>query len=79
MPRLRENDRDQAIVLLASGVSVSDVARHCHRNTINNLRQRFRQTGTDNDAVCSGRPKVTAQRQDRYIALTHLRIGFKAA
>ena len=79
MPRLRENNRVQTIVLLASGVSVSDVARqfHCHRNTINNLRQRFGQTGNIKDAVHSGRPKVTIRRQDRYITLTHLRNRFK--
>ena len=81
MPRLRENDRVQAIVLLASGVSVSDVARqfHCHRNTINNLRQCFRQIGSLKDAVRSGRPKVTIPRQDRYITSTHLRNRFKTA
>ena len=81
MPRLRENDRVQAIVHLDSGVSVSDVTRqfHCHRNTINNLQQRFRQTGCVKDAVRSGRPKVTTPRQDRYITLTHLRNRFKTA
>ena len=81
VPRLRENDRVQAIVLLASSVSVSDVARqfHRHRSTINNLRQRFRQTGCVKDAVRSGRPKVTTPRQDRYITLTHLRNRFKTA
>ena len=72
-------NRVQAIVLLASGVSISDVARqfHCHRNIINNLRQRLRQTGSVKDAVHSGRPKVTTPRQDRYITLTHLRNRFR--
>ena len=81
MPRLHENDRVQAIVLLASGVSVSDVARqfYCHRNTINNLRQRFRQTGSVKNAFRSGRPKVKTPRQDRYITLMHLRNRFKMA
>lgn len=81
MPRLQENDRVQALVLLTSGRSVTDVARqfNCHRNTIINLQQRFQQSGSVRDGVRSGRPKVTTARQDRYITLTHLRNRFKTA
>lgn len=81
MPRLRENERVQALVLLTSGRSVTDVARqfNCHRNTIINLRERFQQSGSVRDGIRSGRPKVTSARQDRYITLTHLRNRFKTA
>ena len=52
MPRLNQNQRIQALTMLARGDSVSNVSRAfgCHRNTIIRLRQRFQQTG--------GAPKV---------------------
>lgn len=82
MPRLRENDRVQApLVLLALVVSVNDVARqfNCHRKTVIDLQQSFQQPGSVRDAVCSGRHKVTAVRKDRYVTLTHLRKMLKTA
>jgi transposase len=81
MPRLRENERIQALVLLASGVSVADVATqfNCHRNTINNLRQRFVQTVSVGDRARPGRLRVTTARQERYMTLTHLRQRLKTA
>lgn len=81
MPRLRENERIQALMQLTAGVSVADVARqfNCHRHTITNLIQRFNQNGNVRDRPRSGRPKVTTARQDRYLTLTHLRHRFKTA
>ena len=34
---------------------------------------RFRQTGRTNDRPRNGRPRVTSQRQERYLRLIHLR------
>ena len=47
MPRLNQNQRIQALTMLACGDNVSNVSRAfgCHRNTIIRLRQRFQQTG----------------------------------
>ena len=46
MPRLNQNQRIQALTMLARGDNVSNVSRafSCHRNTIIRLRQRFKQT-----------------------------------
>ena len=47
MLRLNQNQRIQALTMLARGDNVSNVCRTfgCHRNTIIRLRQRFLQTG----------------------------------
>ena len=81
MPRLQENERIQALLQLAAGVSVADVARqfNCHRNTIIKLQRRYHQNGSVRDRPRSGRPKVTTARQDRHLTLTHLRHRFKTA
>lgn len=65
-------------MLLTSGRSVTDVARqcNCHRNTNINLLQQSRNV---RDGVPLCRPNVTTARQDRYIALTHVRDRFKTA
>ena len=46
MPRLNQNQRIQALTMLARGDNVSNVSKAfgCHRNTIIRLRQRFQQT-----------------------------------
>ena len=81
MPRLQENERIQALLQLAAGVSVADVARqfNCHRNTIIKLRRRYHQNGSVRDRPRSGRPKVTTARQDRPLTLTNLRHRFQTA
>ena len=47
MARLNQNQRIQALTMLARGDNVSNVSRAfcCHRNAIIRLRQRFEQTG----------------------------------
>ena len=47
MPRLNQNQRVQALTMLACGDNVSNVSRAfgCHRNTIIRLREHFQQTG----------------------------------
>ena len=79
MPRLNQNQRIQALTMLARGDNVSNVSRAfgCHRNTIIRLRQRFQHTGGVTDHRRPGRPRVTNPRTDRFITLTHLRRRFQ--
>ena len=81
MPRLNQNQRIQALTMLAHGDNVSKVSRafSCHRNTIIRLRQRFQQTGGVADRRRTGRPRVTNPRTDRFITLRHLRRRFQTA
>ena len=81
MPRLNENQRIQALTMLARGDNVSKVSRAfgCHRDTIIRLRQRFQQTGGMADRRRPGRLRVTNPRTDRFITLTHLRRRFQTA
>ena len=81
MPRLNQNQRIQALTMLARGDNVSNVNRAfgCHRNIIIRLRQRFQQTGWVADRRRSGRPRFTNPRTDRFIKLTHLRRRFQTA
>ena len=81
MPRLRQNERDRAVGMLAAGTTVTPVARlfGCSRATIHNLGRRYNQAGDTVDAPRSGRPKATTPRQDRMITLTHLRNRFQPA
>ena len=69
MPRLNQNQRIQALTMLARGDNVSNVSRAfgCHRNTIIRLRKRFQQTGGVADRRRLGRPRVTNPRTDRFI------------
>ena len=81
MPRVNQNQRIQALTMLARGDNVSNVSRAfgCHRNTIIRLCQRFQQTGGVADRRKPGRPRVTNPRTDRFITLTHLRRRFQTA
>ena len=69
MPRLNQDQRNQAVGMLNAGQTVRPVSRAfgCTRRTITLLIRRFRQTGSVQDRV------RTTARDDRYIALTHLR------
>ena len=77
MPRLNQNQRIQALTILAR---VSNVSRAfgCHRNTIIWLRQRFQQTSGVADRRRPGRPSVTNHRTDRFITLVVYIWGFWA-
>ena len=81
MPRLNQNQRIQALTVLACGDNVSNVSRafSCHRKSIIRLRQRFQQTGGVADRRRPGRPRVTNPRTDGFITLTHLRRRFQTA
>ena len=74
MPRLNNDEQNQAIGMLNAGMSATVVSRHfgCTRNTIERLRRRFRVTGNFADRPRSGRPRVTNDADDGYIVLQHL-------
>ena len=80
MSRLNQNQRIQALTMLARG-DVSNVSRAfgCHRNTIIRLCQHFQQTGGVADRRRPCRPRVTNLRTDRFITMTHLRRRFQTA
>ena len=75
MPRLNNDQRNQAIGMLNAGTSVTAVSRlfGCTRKAIERLRRRFRATGNVRDRPRSGRPRVTTAADDRYIVVQHLR------
>ena len=80
MPILNQNQRIQALTMLARGDNVSNVSRNgCHRNAIIRLRQRFEQTGGVADRRKPDRARVTNPRTDRFITLMHFRRRFQTA
>ena len=78
MPRLSEEQRNQALGMLRAGVGYRHVAQHfnCHHSTISRLLTRFRLSGTTKDRQRPGQPRVTTRRQDLYIRQRHLRGRF---
>ena len=64
-----------------AGTPECDVALRfgVYRNTISSLWRRFQTTGNGSDRPRSGRPRVTSQRRDQYIRVTHLRNRFQTA
>ncbi len=81
MGRLSLAERYRAVGMVEAGVNQEDVNRRfgCSRRAIVNLLKRFRQTSDVKDRPRSGRPRVTTQRDDRAIVLTHLRHRFRPA
>ena len=81
MPRLSNNDRNQALGMLRAGISTREVARlfNCHQSTVVRLRQMFQTTNNVSDHPQPGQPRVTSDQQDRHIRLQHLRNRFKTA
>ena len=75
MPRLRQNEREQA------GMAQTQIANHFNvsRMTIYRLMIRLRDTCNTSDRSRSGRPRVTTLRQDRHIRCIHLRNRFVTA
>jgi hypothetical protein len=61
MPRFTENQRRHAIGMLQAALAQNIIARHfgVHRNTIQSLLRRIRQSGNTRDRQSSGRPRVT--------------------
>ena len=75
MPRLNNDERNQAIGMLNTSMSATVLSRHfgCTRKTIERLRRRFRVTGNVANRPRSGKPRVTTTADDRYVVLQHLR------
>jgi len=81
MVTLSKETRERAIGMLQVGQTQRQFARHfgCSVKTIYYLWQRFNQIETTSDRLRSGRPGVTALREDRRIRLLHLRNRFVPA
>jgi IS30 family transposase len=81
MPRLNNNDRNQALGMMRAGISTREVARlfNSHQSTIVRLRKRFQTTNIVSDRPRPGQPRVTTDQQYRNIRLQHLRNRFKTA
>ena len=75
MPRLNQNQRNQAIGMIQSGMKQHQVAARfgVHSSTIGRLRDRFQQTTSVKDYPRSGRPRKTTHQDDRSIRLRVLR------
>lgn len=75
MPRLSEENRNQAIGRLEAGETQSSVARHFNvrQSTICRLWQRYNLHHSTRDRPRSGRPRATTPAQDRFIRVLHLR------
>ena len=76
--KLSDEERVRSLGRMEAGIHRKDVANqfNVHRSTIIRLRDRHRATGTVSDRPRSGRPKVTTQHEDRYIAVTVARRRF---
>jgi transposase len=81
MPRLRQNEREQAVRMLLAGMAQTQIANHFNvsRMTIYQLMIRLRDTDNTSDRPRSGRPRVTNFGQDRQIRYIHLRNRFVTA
>ena len=75
MPRLYNDEQNQAIGMLNAGMSATVVSRHfgCTRKTIERLQRRFRVKGNIADRPRRSRLRVITAADDRYIVLHHLR------
>ena len=78
MPRLTNDQRNQAIWMLKSGINQERVARHfhVHQSTVSRLNNRYRATGRVSDCPHPGAQRVMSARQDRYIVISHLHNHF---
>ena len=75
MPRLNNDERNQAVGLLNAGTSVTVVSQHIGftQKTIERLRRRFRVTASIADRPRNGRSRVATAADDSHIVLQHLR------
>ena len=81
MPRLSIAERGRALGMLEAGMGLREVARlfQCNFRTISRLQRRYAETGRLEDRARPGRPRVTTDRQDHYVRITHLRDRFYPA
>ena len=75
MSRLRQNNREQAVGMVQTGMTHQAVADHLDvsKITISRLMIHLLQTGRTNDRPRSGSPLLTLQPQGRYLRLIHIR------
>jgi transposase len=75
MPRLSEDQRNNAIGRLQAGEIQTHVSRvlNVSQSNISRLWDRYQQQGSTHDRPRSGRPRVTTPAQNRHIRLRHLR------
>ena len=73
MPRLRQNEKEQAVGMLRAGMAQTQIANHFNvsRMTIYRLMIPLRDTGNTSDRPRSGRPRVTTLRYDRHIEIIY--------
>lgn len=81
MPRLNEDQRNNAIGRLQAGETQTHVSSvlNVSQSNISRLWDRYQQQGSTHDRPRSGRPRVTTPAQDRHIRLRHLRDRFTTA
>ena len=79
--KLGETVRARALGCLNAGMGSREVVRRFRTShqTINRIRQRYRQTGQFKDRHRSGRPKVTTRAEDRYVTNIVARNRFMTA
>ena len=70
--KLSDEEIARALGCIEAGIHPQDVTIqfNVHRSTIIRFCDRHRATGTVSDRPRSGRPNVTSQHEDRYIAAT---------
>ena len=70
MPRLRQNERERAIGVLAAEMTQVQIVNHFNisKMTIARLKTRLRDTGARNDRPRSGRSREMTLHQDRHIS-----------
>ena len=75
MPKLHNDERNQAVGMQNAGMSATVVSRNfgCTRKTIERLVRRLRVTENVADRPQSGRPRMTTAADDRLIVLQHQR------
>lgn len=79
MPRLSKDQCRAGVRMLMNGSSQHNVARHfrVHKSTISVLFDRLSTTGTINDRLRPGRPRVATRREDTFIRVAHPRHRFQ--
>ena len=81
MPRLTQDERNQAMGMLQAGMQVRHIAAalNCVPSTIRRLQQRYEETGSVQDRPRDGRPHATTVAQDRQLVRRHLQNRFTPA
>ncbi|XP_012937359.1 uncharacterized protein LOC106011627 [Aplysia californica] len=81
MPRLTNEERNQAVGMLRANTPDANVARtfNVTRDTIYRLMTRLQTSGSVQDGPRTGRPRATTPALDQYIRVLHLRDRFRPA